>query len=254
MMDHKQQTMLNRHQVKYYGKWPFRRILGMQEIFSVLFSLTNMGVHMHSLHRLVRAWRIDKVANYMSRTYWMLWMMYASSAINSWFWSAVFHSRDTNLTERLDYISADLTVFIGLYVSTVCTLGKIKSLNLILCAVPVLAMLFMLCHHMLFVKFDYGFNVMVCIVAGVVQQLLWCAWALYNRHPGRKYLLTFVLLINAALALEVFDFPPVGELLDAHALWHLCTVPLTYLWYAFVFCDAIWRLQSDSKQSAVKRQ
>ena len=29
--------------VKYFGKWPFTRVLGMQEPASVAFSLMNMG-------------------------------------------------------------------------------------------------------------------------------------------------------------------------------------------------------------------
>ena len=258
MMARKQQYVgsANGQQVKFYGKWPFRRILGMQEVLSVLFSLANMAVHIHNLRRLSQAWWFDIAANQAPHTlYWVLWMLYASCAINSWFWSAVFHSRDTYITERLDYISADLSVFVGLYVSVVCTLGHMDITKLLMCAVPVYTVLAVLVYHMLFVKFDYGLNVMVCLLAGVVQQLLWCIWALYQRHPGLKQLFTFVLLINCALGLEVFDFPPVGGLLDAHASWHLCTVPLTYLWYAFVFCDAHWRFQiSGKQQAAVKSQ
>ena len=36
------------------------------------------------------------------------------------------------------------------------------------------------------------------------------------------------------------DFPPVLMLLDAHALWHAATVPLTYLFYAFLHGDVEW--------------
>lgn len=256
MMDHKQHSMggLGNQHVKFYGKWPFRRVLGMQELLSVIFSLANMAVHIHRLNSLVQAWRSDAAAsNNAHKLYWMLWTLYAICAINSWFCSAVFHSRDTYTTERFDYLSADLTIFVGLYVSVVCTLGQINITKTLLCALPVLMAFATLCQHMLFVKFDYGFNVLVCVVAGVVQHLLWCYWALYQQHPGRKVFLVFAVLINAALGLEIFDFPPIAELLDAHALWHMCTVPLTYLWYAFVFCDAAWRFQLTGKQqSAVK--
>lgn len=242
------------YEVKYYGKWPFRRVLGMQEVLSVLFSLANMVVHMHRLHNLKMAWQSDAaVSRPAHRLYWSLWILYAICAANSWVWSAVFHSRDTYTTERFDYLSADLTVFVGLLVSVMCTVGRLNITALFMCAVLVMTPLVSLTYYMLCVKFDYGLNVLVCIVVGVVQQLLWCMWAVYQRHPGRKQLLSFVVLINAALSLEVFDFPPIAALLDAHAMWHMCTIPLTYLWYQFVFADAAWRLQTTSKQqSAVK--
>ena len=38
--------------VKYYGKWPFQRVLGMQEVFSVVFSLANLAAHAHNLRKL----------------------------------------------------------------------------------------------------------------------------------------------------------------------------------------------------------
>jgi post-GPI attachment to proteins factor 3 len=45
-----------KHQpIKYYGKWPFRRVAGMQEFFSVLFSLGNLVAHAHNLVRRLGA-------------------------------------------------------------------------------------------------------------------------------------------------------------------------------------------------------
>ena len=34
-----------------------------------------------------------------------------------------------------------------------------------------------------------------------------------------------------AVPLELLDFPPFWDLLDAHALWHLCTVPVQFIIY-----------------------
>jgi len=33
--------------MKYHGKWPFLRVLGMQEVASVLFSIANLVVHLY---------------------------------------------------------------------------------------------------------------------------------------------------------------------------------------------------------------
>lgn len=38
----------------------------------------------------------------------MIWIQ--AAAMNTWIWSAVFHARDTLITERLDYFCATLYV------------------------------------------------------------------------------------------------------------------------------------------------
>jgi hypothetical protein len=70
---------------KYFGKWRFTRVLGLQEIASVLFSLGNGYAHVHFL---LNKQRIPK-------SYWArdLFLMYAVVAINTWVWSTVFHAR-----------------------------------------------------------------------------------------------------------------------------------------------------------------
>ncbi len=46
--------------------------------------------------------------------------------------------------------------------------------------------------------------------------------------------------MNGATLFEVLDFPPLLSLLDAHALWHAATAPLTYLLYGFLDSDVRW--------------
>lgn len=96
---------------------------------------------------------------------------------------------------------------------------------------------------MLTVRFDYGGWVGACLALGAAQTALWLGWALGSdegrRHPARRSLLAFTALLNAASLLEVLDFPPLTPLeLDAHALWHLATIPLWRLWYGFALADA----------------
>jgi hypothetical protein len=53
-----------------------------------------------------------------------------------------------------------------------------------------------------------------------------------------------VAMTTAATTLELFDFPPWKRVIDAHALWHLATVPIAVLWYDFVIEDSLddrWR-------------
>lgn len=81
--------------VKYHGKWPFKRVYGIQEPASVAFSLLNLAMHFHGWVSLLillfckLPLRRDKKAYY---DYASLWHIYGLLSLNSWFWSAVFHS------------------------------------------------------------------------------------------------------------------------------------------------------------------
>ncbi|GAB2234592.1 hypothetical protein Droror1_Dr00003849 [Drosera rotundifolia] len=94
---------------KYHGKWPFLRIYGIQESVSIAFSALNLTMHFHgwiSFFILIYyklALEDNRKAFY---EFTGLWHIYGMLAMNSWFWSAVFHSRDVDLTEKLDYSSA----------------------------------------------------------------------------------------------------------------------------------------------------
>lgn len=41
------------------------------------------------------------------------------------------------------------------------------------------------------------------------------------------------------MSFELLDFAPMFRLLDAHALWHLATIPLAAGWWRFLTSDAI---------------
>ncbi|KAF1899148.1 hypothetical protein Lal_00019270 [Lupinus albus] len=92
----KEKELLNQGPVKYHGKWPFKHIYGMQEPASVAFSALNLAVHFHGwvsffvlLHYKLPL-QDGKKAYY---EYVGLWHIYGLLSLNSWFWSAIFHSR-----------------------------------------------------------------------------------------------------------------------------------------------------------------
>lgn len=55
---------------------------------------------------------------------------------------------------------------------------------------------------------------------------------------ARSRLRLIVFALTLAACLEILDFPPLLRALDAHALWHLSTVPIALLWYEWIIEDA----------------
>lgn len=78
----------------------------------------------------------------------------------------------------------------------------------------------------------------VCVVMVVAQLTIWAVWGGVSHHPSRWKLWFVVLAGGLGMLLEIYDFPPYQGHLDAHALWHATTIPLTYLWWSFIRDDA----------------
>jgi hypothetical protein len=98
-------------------------------------------------------------------------------------------------------------------------------------------------------RFDYTYNMAANLVVGLVHNALWLLypWGSIPLFPGREkhyrpnfslQPAKFVLFTTLATSLELFDFPPWYRIVDAHALWHLATVPITPIWYDFLVKDA----------------
>lgn len=116
--------------------------------------------------------------------------------------------------------------------------------------------------YLTFVSFDYGYNMaantsigeayfwfLLCFDAlgcvlnvffvsppGLVNLLWWLCWCWQNRGtlPYWWKCGLVVLLLHGLALLELLDFPPVLWILDAHAVWHLSTIPVHFLFYRFV--------------------
>ncbi|TFY72548.1 hypothetical protein EVG20_g483 [Dentipellis fragilis] len=248
---------------QYYGKWPFWRYAGAQEPASVVFSLLNLLFHV---------WGRGEVRETMSndhpmKRYYMTWSIIS---INAWIWSAVFHTRDTPITEKLDYFSAALAIMYSLYFSVIRLFhlypvrrrnplsGASRSVDKpFLFYVWTAACTFTYVAHVSYLslapRFDYTYNIIFGLVLGMTHNILWLAYALpaslslFRRFATQpKSYRPFyaneaakaVILTTAATCLELFDFPPWKRIIDAHSLWHLATAPLVVLWYDFLLMDS----------------
>ena len=254
---------IDKQAVQFFGKWAQLRLMGMQEPFSVLFSALNLIVQLYAMLHLFK--------NLVPDTYPLKPVYRTHTIIASWSWfaSSVFHTRDLWWTERWDYFNAAAVLVSGLFLC-MCRILLIKPGSvmfrrvLIACVtVWVLHVLYLMSHW----RLDYSYNMVACLMVGIVHNLLWLVYAFapvamhqlsimlhggshlswsssnVNSSPGitskqRNRLVIIVLLTFLAPGLELFDFPPLFRMIDAHALWHCATAPLTLYWYYWLVDDA----------------
>ncbi|KAF8605975.1 Per1-like protein [Ceratobasidium sp. AG-I] len=246
---------------QFYGKWPFWRLAGMQEPASVLFSMMNLATHVVGMRKILRS----VPQSFHMRPFYLGWSILA---MNAWVWSSVFHTRDTPRTEMLDYFSAGLVILYSLFFTAVrlfhlypqsSSSPFTRSQNTAykywaaLCALVYIGHI---SYLTLLPRFDYTYNMAANLVVGLIHNALWLLypWGSIRLFPGRDkqyrpgFALQpawFVLVTTLATTLELFDFPPWCRTIDAHALWHLATVPIVPLWYDFLVKDAsdpAWRV------------
>lgn len=254
----------NRRREQYYGKWAFWRFCGMQEPASVFFSLLNLYVHIQGGRKLQR----QTPPRHAMKPYYLAFTL---SNVNLWIWSAVFHTRDMPLTEKLDYFSAAFAMLCGLFYTIVrlfhlYNTPRTAARHRMMRPLAALFSLLFLVHVSyltLLPRFDYGWNMKVNVAVGLAYNSLWMAYSLpyppYTRFLGvsNTYRPRFVyvpLLLGmsmiAAVSLEIFDFPPWGRVIDAHSLWHLATVPIVLFWYRFLLHDALEASWKEADKSS----
>ncbi|OJT13031.1 Protein PER1 -like protein [Trametes pubescens] len=238
---------------QYYGKWPFWRFAGMQEPASVLFSVLNFAAHATGVRKL----RAKVPDGHPMKRYYLL---FAFVSMNAWVWSSVFHTRAI-----LYAVYYTVLRLFHLYPVERHSLTSNQSTTTPTVRVAwTLACSWAFLGHISYLtflpRFDYSYNMIFNLTIGMAHNLLWLCYALpsrisvLRRFPGRPKSYrpafatmpaVFALLTTAATALELFDFPPWGRIIDAHSLWHLATVPIALFWYDFLVqdaCDEGWRL------------
>lgn len=114
---------------QFYGKWPFKRMFGIQEPASVLFSFLNLVAHWRMIRKFRRevrndspmyyTWHIFSAVSAFDLFFYALafsmrifpthfdlcyqFVCLTQICINGWICSIIFHTRDFPLTELLDY-------------------------------------------------------------------------------------------------------------------------------------------------------
>ena len=207
--------------------------MGAQEPFSVLFSLLNFLAHQQGLAQI----RASIPSDYPLRKYYIAFGYFG---LASWVFSMIFHTRDFNLTEKLDYFAAGASVLYGLYYTPirVFRLDRKTPANQMIRRYWTTLCILMFTGHVSYLSFwrwDYTYNMAANVAAGIVQNLLWSWFSITTyqklKRPWAAWPGLIVAWIIMAMSLELLDFPPVWGMIDAHSLWHLGTVIPTIWWY-----------------------
>ena len=223
--------------MQYHGKWPFVRLFGVQEPFSVFFSLLNLLAHKRGLSDI----RASIPSSYPLRRFYLA---FGYLGMSSWVFSMIFHTRDFDVTEKADYFAAGASVLYGLYYSLIrifrldkpYPLSKRTMLRLwtFICIALYVAHV----AYLTLWRWDYTYNMAANVALGIVQNVLWSWYSIRRYHRLKKPWAAWPGLIVAwivvAMSLELLDFPPLGGWIDAHSLWHLGTVGPTIWWYRCV--------------------
>ena len=226
--------------LQYHGKWPFYRFMGMQEPFSVLFSLMNLLAHQQGMANI----RQYIPSRYPLRPYYLL-LGYLGLA--SWTFSMIFHTRDFSISEKADYFAAGASVLYGLYYTPIriFRLDQEKPVKKRLLQWWTVFCVALYAGHVVYLtmwRWDYTYNMAANVAAGIVQHLLWSWFSIMRYRRLQKIWAAWPGLIVAwivlAMSFELLDFPPLWGMIDAHSLWHLGTVVPTLWWYSFLIRDA----------------
>ncbi|KAJ6833182.1 post-GPI attachment to proteins factor 3-like [Iris pallida] len=238
--------------VKYHGKWPFIRISAFQEPVSAALSAMNLFVQFNGwLTFFFLLYYKLPLRPQTSRTYYEytgLWHIYGFLSMNAWFWSAIFHSRDFELSEKLHCSSTVALIGYSLILTILRTFSVKNGASRVMVSAPLLAFLTTHILYLNFCELDYGLNMKVSVAMGVAQILLWGAWAFVTHHPSSFKLCTVLIGGSLGMLLDYYDFPPYKGYFDAHALWHAITIPLTFLWWSFIKDDAEFQTTTITKK------
>jgi len=167
--------------LQYHGKWPFIRVLGMQELFSSLFSFGNAVPNFIYFF---------KIKNHTPDGYHLknILLIFAISNVFTWTFSTIFHARDIKLTEALDYYFSDIAwAFISAW-TTIRVFDLRSKLSILVVFLLFGAIVCHLIYYLTFIKFDYGYNTRVSIGIACWQSALWFYWC-YKNYKKKIFLM-----------------------------------------------------------------
>lgn len=217
---------------KKNGRWGFIMIFGFTEICSSFLAFANSMFTIYYFNKII----FPKIHRTPLRK--LIHMQYYICNI-AFISSTLFHMRETTFTRYADYLSAYLSIVVGL----ICGLGRV-----IHCVAPymldkyihystLIGFLSFAIHlyRMVFIKWDYVYNKFICGFMFACSCL--CDLGLYfyvREMESSKHILYYIAGLFVAGIAEVSDISPVLFLFDSHAFWHLCMTISSIFYYYFI--------------------
>ncbi|CEP64339.1 Per1p LALA0_S11e01860g [Lachancea lanzarotensis] len=243
--------------VQFHGKWPFKKMLGMQELFSTIFSVANFVPHYRGYRLLqgeLKATPLKSKAHLVLNQY----VYVAMAGMLAWTSSSIFHFRDLEITEKLDYFFAGATVLSAFH-AILIRVGRLYQQDTYLRMASGTVLLIFGMHIVRqYLDWSYTYNMRFNVAFGVLQYILLLVLAYKNfkqlkrrRQPRkahykiRKSMVFDLCVVPAALVIgtslsmscELVDFFSYKWQIDSHAIWHACTVIPSWKLYDFFIDD-----------------
>lgn len=251
----------NKEMHQFHGKWPFIRLFGMQEFFSVIFSVGNFLPHYYGYQKLLKRLNMLQYRGKAETSPSKLlksYMLVAVAGMLAWSASSIFHLRDLLITEKLDYFFAGGTVLSGFHAifTRIARLDRHPFLSRLFTWSVIL--IFGLHILRLYIDWSYTYNMRFNVLFGLLQYILLLLLAFNNykllqKQPKSKIrpnipssknikqlcLMPVILVLTTAsgMSFELFDFFNYRWQIDSHALWHLCTIWPSWELYEFFIAD-----------------
>ncbi|ANZ76003.1 BA75_01987T0 [Komagataella pastoris] len=269
--------------LQFHGKWPFARVFGVQEFFSTIFSIANFVPNYRGYRMLRRDYRYEQVKG-NTEIVNLLWgyLIISLVSLGAWTFSTIFHLRDTWTREKLDYYFAGATVLSGFY-GIFCRVFRLYQIKAD--TKRRFFAIFLICCYIghitrLTLDWSYTYNMQANVLCGFLQNIGWTYQSLNTfvyqsetrrgsaskkhivkrvtdalhrdiANPEVNWTLLPIVLVTSVcfgMSFELLDFAPLGDLLDAHAIWHFVTVWPAYYWYPYMIKDINYNI----KQSKLK--
>nr|VZI41218.1 unnamed protein product [Spirometra erinaceieuropaei] len=137
-----------------------------------------------------------------------------------------FMGSGLSFTERMDYLSA---------------FGYVVALFFVVAASFIFICFVSHAYSLLFTRFGYAQNMQMNLFFGSLTVLGWLLLPHFAfdrlQRVYARYIQLAVTLIGCASIFEIFDFPAILWLFDAHSLWHCSTIGIHYLIVKFAIRD-----------------
>lgn len=186
----------NEELYQFHGKWFFIRYFYIQEPASCIFSILNFVSHYLGLkilnQEIIKFRKLNLVNNlkYVNDLICLFdnYKIMSKITICAWTFSTIFHLRDLDVTEKLDYFFAGATVLSGLYIASIRLFklydspGKIMTVRLVIG-------FFYACHVIrLLIDWSYTYNMQINILWAVIQYGQWAYFSITSYLHYSEYL------------------------------------------------------------------